>query len=103
MKTFIGAATGLCQPCLRSRLLVKVRRVRLDFQELNEVFAILNADRLSRAKRFPEAVVKVDFLHQSRICLQEISTHAIDEIARFTFSECRQVRRGEIKRHKGAP
>ncbi len=48
-------------------------------------------------------MVKVDILSQGGIGLDQITPHAIDEIARFTFSECRQVRRGEIKRHKGAP
>ncbi|WP_338329137.1 hypothetical protein [Burkholderia ambifaria] len=44
METFICASTGLRQPRLRSGLLVKVRGIRLDFQELNEVLAILNAE-----------------------------------------------------------
>lgn len=48
-------------------------------------------------------MVKVDVLSQSGIGFDQIAPHAIDEITRFTFSECRQVRRGEIKRHKGAP
>ncbi len=48
-------------------------------------------------------MVKIDVPSQGGIGFDQIAPHAIDKIARFTFGECRQVRRGKIKRHKGAP
>lgn len=87
VETLIRTSTGLRQPCLRSRLLVKMRRIRLDLQELNKMFAILNAERSSDAICIPQAVMKVDILRQSRISLEQISTHAVDEIASLALRE----------------
>ncbi|MBR8070222.1 hypothetical protein KDX14_11970 [Burkholderia cenocepacia] len=103
MEALVSVATGLRQPSPRCRLVVEARRIRLDFEELDEVIALLDAERPRCSIRIPETMVKVDVLPEGGVGLNQIAPHAVDEIARFTFSECRQVRRGKIKRHKGAP
>ncbi|WP_321846755.1 hypothetical protein [Burkholderia cepacia] len=103
MKTLIGATAGFRQPCLRSRLLVKVRRIRLDFQELNQMLAILNAEGSSGAICIPEPIMKIDILRQSRICLEQITTHAVNEIASLALGERRHVGGSKVKRHGDAP
>ncbi|HIH2651608.1 TPA: hypothetical protein ACYLK9_001083 [Burkholderia cenocepacia] len=103
METLISVATGFRQPSPRRRLVIEARRIRFDLQELDEMIALLNAERARCSIRVPQTMVKVNVLPESGVGLDQITPHAVDEIARFTFGECRQVRRGEIKRHKGAP
>lgn len=47
--------------------------------------------------------MKVDILCQSRICLEQISTHAVDEIASLALRERRHMGGSKVKRHGDAP
>ncbi|MGN8188707.1 hypothetical protein ACTJLD_22225 [Burkholderia sp. 22088] len=67
MEALVGTAAGFGQPCTRRGLRIEARRVSLDFEELDKVLAVLNAERAGGPIPFPQSIVKVDVLPQCRI------------------------------------
>ncbi|UVE68730.1 hypothetical protein L2Y90_18330 [Burkholderia pyrrocinia] len=103
MEALVGAPSGFREPSVRRGFRVEARRIRLDLQELDEVLAVLNANRAGCLIRFPQSVVEVDFLPQSRVSLDQIATHAVNEVASLALSKRRQMSGCEIKWHTDAP
>ncbi len=67
------------------------------------MLTVLDADRSGCLIRFPQSVVEIDVLPQSRISLDQISAHAVNEVVGLTLSKRRYMSGCEIKRHTDVP